>query len=336
VDFGETALKVAAALAEPARGRTPGKAPPSSQKQLRALHATLRKAAGEVNAEAPGLVRVVDNPLEAHWLVCKRGESLFLLRPDALTRELVGNQKAELVVRGRAGDHLLTRAQARQPGCRLDVDPAFSLPELLQRLARADVLRRLAAESGTTRALDEVEAGSNPFWVEIIFRRPRKPGEIDLEGPHAPAAGETVTCEVVNRSGRATILVTAFRIDRQLAITRLYPPEGHGPQRLGTGSGAEFDFKVGEGPQTLVLIAVDGSQGDAVDFDWLTQPGLDKPEGTRGQPRGDNRALKTPLGRLLGTTLAGAGAARGVRVTSGGEFLLDLRCWTAKKRGPAR
>jgi hypothetical protein len=278
---GDQRLKVAVDPADAA-----GKAVPEGLRQK--LVEAVKRLDG-----AGSVVQSVEAPKAADWLVRAWG----------------GGQQVVLVpAAGWSVGHDASAVPSFGPAA---VDDKLTdwLKESLQRVARAEALKRLAA-GGEATADGGVKIKVTPLRCKD---RADKRGSIPFAWPGPSLAvydGDRMVVRISN-TGRAPVDVTILYIDSGCGINCLYPKDGE-VNRLAAGDTiTTAPLRVTgktAGLEQMVVLAVKG-QGQPVDFSALEQPSLDRAVASRGQAR---EALETPLGRLLKKGLYGQGDARGL------------------------
>lgn len=279
-----------------------------------AARQSLAKLAGDLakRSREPKAMFAITVLADAEWVVRSRPNGLELLPKDAA---------------------LVIDEAKLPPGT-----PRFNLggsettakaEEHLGRIFRAQNLLRLAGgASGETGAVDLV-------LETIRYRDPRdRQGQAVLFEGAGPRfqAGDLIGWRIVNR-GREAVDLTLLYIDSQFAVQAVFPrPRAVGVNnRLAAGeSYATPPVEVTDdtlGQEHLVVIAVPG-EGPQRDFRCLAEPNL---AAARGQTRGGQSALESPLGKLLEYAAFNEGeATRGVRRVELDESRLMLISWTVK------
>ncbi len=295
IDYGDLRLRVAVA-----ERTADGKPVAEADRQIWGQE--LRMIAEQKNS----LVRAVDNPSEAEWLVSPEQRKVFLIPSEGV---VIKNDKP-------AG-------------------PAFgpfagnAVSDNLTRIATIRNLLRLAGDDGLFRT----DAGVR-LQIELI--RYRNPD--DREGQvvdWAPGKGrelrdgEIIAFRVHNRSQNVPIYVTLLFISSSCEITAVYPSAGELVERLPQGktfTTAKLRMRGDTtGLEHVLAIAVK-ADGPPVDFTWLEQKDL-KQALRVALVRGD-KWLEGPLGRLFQTALFGEGNTRGLERGAAAEnYAISVLSW---------
>jgi hypothetical protein len=235
-----------------------------------------------------GLVELVNDPQEAHWVLRLDQDKLELF-------EASGNRPPFALPP--PGDPELLRV----------------LRQSLEKIARA---RNLVALAG--RFENENYRGSQAVNIDVEVLRhtnPGAPGEVDP----APASGfvfrpgNLVSFRVHNRSAAMRVDVTLLIVGSDFEIHSFYPQPNELGQSLEPGQSLTTPPPPGEisneppfGPECLVVIAAP-AKNPPVDFTSLAQGGLALARGA--DPNGN---LRSPLGELLESAMFQSGARRGL------------------------
>jgi hypothetical protein len=222
---------------------------------------TLQNVLEKLKAERELPMQVIDDPQMADWrLVTDR--SLVYLSPAQGDLE-AGSSAA-------AGQQLGGLSPAELPQ---------QLPDVLRRIARAELLLKIAARRpAAIRGTPAVAVG-----VEMLkFRNENDDVGIPVETVATRprlVAGDIVGFRVTNRSKTATLYVTLLSMDAGRGITAVYPDleNGLAPDPIERGQSFQTrSFRVrhdGGGVESLVALAVKAS-GPPISFAGLLQPTL--------------------------------------------------------------
>jgi hypothetical protein len=344
VDYGPLRLRVAVVAAARVRPDLPADRRDAERARLadslKEMTGRVREIEQQLADQKEAAFGLLDDPARAQWLVCVAEEGVFLLRGGGLADSVVGRAAPEWLLRGAAGT---TGWLTEEPGGR----QRFALPagdklagglgEMLDRIARAELLSQVAAASQTMPAPADTDPEETSLLVDVSFyRKAARPGEKDVEiDPERapPARGEQVVCRIKNLSAKARVAVTVLHVDSDFRITALYPPEG-GIRTLLARNQRLPDLPVPvarggrPGREHLVVLAIVPPEREIPDFTWLAQPDL---KGERGLRGAGAAAGKSPLGQLFQRALFRQGGTRGMTATSQSDHLVLLRSWEPRR-----
>jgi hypothetical protein len=323
VDYGSLGLRVAVATAaaagpdwDLARLQTAARDIGSASRERTELEAQVRKLADEPGA----LFRQVDRPGEADWLVCALGKDVYLLRGRGL-QTAVGPAGVDWVVAGADGKTYLLPAGPQRVR-RYGPAPAGGLvpwlKERLERIARAEMLLKLASESvprpAPTKESEDEQTLS--VSVDLVDRATRRPIRWHGDGIDLPEKSE-VQFRVKNLTSSSRVFVTVLLIDEDCNIQALFPQKGNSSPRLGWGEVLPVSHRVGgAGRESVVVIAIKAIKGQPpVDFTWLAQSGLRAPP------------ADSPLAPLLRKALAGSRDAGGLPDSAIRDYVMVQRSY---------
>ena len=298
-DLGDQKLKVAIAPLD-----YKGKAVPEAVRKT--LSEALKKLDGPES-----VVQSVEKPEKADWLMQVWG-------PD-------GNQVALVPAKAALTSKQLEETPAFAP-TPIDDKLGIKLRESLERIGRAENLKRLAASGAEVAGVDR--------GVKVKIEIARKKDATDRVGTY-PIAWPGPCFSVYNKDrlamrisnpGKVPIDVTVLYIDSGYGIKCLYPKDKQ-LNRLRPGDSEIAEFLAGgktPGPEQFVVLAVKG-KGQPVDFSSLTQPTLDAAaRGLKDDVLPLDKALDSPLGKLLKKGLYGQGSTRGMAVDEVDDHVMML------------
>lgn len=260
--------------------------------------------------------------------------------PESLIQKVEKRDQADWLVRGWDAEGkkiVLIPAAGWSAGRDAATAPAFGpatvddqlgdwLKEALGRIARAECLKRMAAD---TSAKSDGTGG-----VQVKIEPMRRKDQADTRGsiamtwpsPSLPVFDGDLMAVRISNPGKIPVDVTIMYIDSGCGISCLYPLDGE-INRLGPGDSVTTKFRVSgktAGMEQLVVLAVKG-QGQNVDFSTLAQPSLEsafKDAGTRDVAL--KQSLESPLGKLLKKGLYGQGTSRGLSADEVDNHLMML------------
>ena len=297
VDYGDLRLRVAVDRLDN-RGRG---IPADQYQSLTGIVRDLSRAKGS-------LVRLVDQPRQADWLVRWDQGKIFLI-----------------------------------PGTGVSAGPAAGLPPLygpvpegqlpgpwvsqrLTQIARVQNLKQLASSA------DEAVRGDAGVKIGLEVRR--LSGKSDRQGQPVLANGRGLTFHDGDRlllrltnPNRVPVDVTLLYVNGGFGIDALYPERGE-INRLSPGETVPIRFHIDAkttGQENLVAVVVRGIEGPPLDFTFLAQPTLEAARGAE-RTRGGS-ALASPLGRLLEHAMFASGNARSADRESLDEYRLEMFSW---------
>lgn len=280
-----------------------------------AAAASLAKKLRDASEKEGSIIRWVEDPAKAEWLAETGREQTWLIPAPGLpgTGEAEGEGKAD-------ADSVygpVATGERTLPW----------LEERLQRIARAQSLLKLAAQSASG-ADSEVNVEVQLVKADKNPGEPMKPVPWDASGrvlhPH-----DRVAFSIENKGGTAADVTLLF-IDSAYGIHAFYPTRGTvednriPPGGKQTSPSAEVT-DVTVGLEHMVAIAVRG-EGAPVDFTVLEQPRLETGARTRG-----GGAPVDPLGQLLRRALYGQGTTRGLARTDAGNYRMLSISWRVVK-----
>jgi hypothetical protein len=258
----------------------------------------LKEAMGDLAKDASSLVRFVDDPSKATWVV--RAEDRELVLTTSKTAE-----------RGANTPRFVLRSD------RLEVD----LKDRLRWIARALNLLAVASSS-------DAPPGGGKVQVELHLEK--RKGEKDPRGPRLSdversrvKSGQWIGFRIVNK-GKTRVDVTLLYIDSNYVIQDIFPFANSGEENrilpgksLGPAQANWVSDKT-VGLEHFVLIAVEARQEQRSDFSYLATP--------QGRDPGDRRERQMPLGRLLDHALFRAGGTRSSEA-GGGDHQIRVVSW---------
>jgi hypothetical protein len=264
--------------------------------------------------EQPGsVVEVAADPGKADWLLRKKGDRVVLV--PAVGKPTVDDDPGN-------------RAFGPVPQ-----DGRFGkwLTERLNRIARAQNLRKLAAQLGGE---DEGVKVRTELWL-APDRKDRK-GSIQLPWPDSNLRlydGDRLIFRL-NNPNKFPIDVTLLTIDSNHKISVLWPDEEVNRIRPGeTELAAPIKLSADTtGQEHFVVIAVRGRSREPVDFRGLAQPGLERSRSTSGQKLG----MASAFGQVLDRALYGQGKTRAASREALAELtgeLIPYRMMKGKRSG---
>jgi hypothetical protein len=292
IDAGDLRLPVQIASADPSTAAT-------ASQLTKDLALVLQPREGR-----PGLVKLVDQSSDAAWIV--------QVRPDGM--QLMPSESAATAPKDLA--NAITAFAARP------INPSGIewLGIALDRIARADNLKKLAADEST-----EKSRGADVAQVQLTVERSDKAKSDQNLG--AFIDGEELVVRMKNVSPYA-VDVTLLYIDRSFGINCIFPAAGE-INRLQPNDSTEFPATVEAeegGLEHLIAIVVPGA-GDVIDFSILSQPSIER---TRGGP-----SLDSPLGDLLRNAVFADGKTRGFkRSPTVRQHGFQLRSWRVEPKAP--
>ncbi len=261
------------------------------------------------------LVRVVDSPRQADWLLRRDQERLLLVPASGWLQHADGDEPQRFgpIPQDQAAAWLRERF-----GC----------------IARATSLLKLAGASPGAAVLGAA-AGNLQVDVELI----RFENKVDQTGKVTPwqdsglslREDDVIAFRVHNRS-QATADVTLLFVDSGFGIDPLFPePATVSDNRLAPGKDLTTPRRrvtaTTVGLEHLVLIAVTAKpESEPADFGFLAQPTLERAR-TRG-----GRSLDSPLAQLLQTAVFQDGGIRGFKRREVSQSTLHLMSWQVRKK----
>ena len=314
LSYGELALTVAV---DGTPAEAPAGSPPESLAEAKRLAAEL----GSPGPERSPLVRFVQDPGEADWLLRPRADGVWLIPAEG-------------------------SAHAPGPGAGNIFGPVPGgaegvawLREHLVQIARTRNLLAIASASANRRL-----RGPSGSGVDVSVEMLRREGDagrfVPLTwGPGGLAVrdGEVIRFRVENR-GLAAADVTLLFVDSAYGILPVFPPAGtHAYNRLEPKETFETEpWEVTAttlGLEHVVLIALKGS-GPTVDFGWLAQPTLERADATVRSGGDPARDFDSPLGVLLQRGMFGAGETRSLSRADARDVALGVLSWQTVREGP--
>ena len=262
----------------------------------------------DLSREQGSLVRLVDEPRQADWLVRWDRGKIFLI-----------------------------------PGAGVSARPQGGLPPLygpvpegervgpwvsrrLMQIARVQNLKQLASSA------DEAVRGDAGVKIGLEVRKLSSKG--DRRGQPPPTNGRGLAFHDGDRlllrltnPNRVSVDVTLLYINGGFGIDALYPERGE-INRLAPGETVSIRIRINgktTGQENLVAVVVRGAAGQPVDFTALAQPTLEAARGAE-RTRGAG-ALATPLGRLLERAMFASGSTRSADREIVDEYRLDMVSW---------
>jgi hypothetical protein len=327
LSYGELALTVAldGAAAEAPPGSLSEKgSDPLNRGGLTPFRIEPKRLARELESPGPerlSLVRFVEDPGEADWLLRPRADGLWLIPAEG---------SAHAPACGSANIF------GPVPG---GEDGVAWLREHLVRIARARNLLAIASASPNRRL-----GGPSGSGVDVSVEMLRREGDAGRFAPVtwgpgglAVRDGEVIRFRVENR-GRAAADVTLLFVDSAYGIQSVFPPAGtHAYNRLGPEETFETEpWEVTAttlGLEHLVLIALRGT-GPTADFGWLAQPTLERADAAVRSGGDSTRDFDSPLGVLLQRGIFGAGETRGLSRSDARDVALRVLSWQTVQEGP--
>jgi hypothetical protein len=208
----------------------------------------------------------------------------------------------------------------------VSLDDPSGVEGILQRIARAEILRSLAASYRSSLAKLEDSFENPVMTLEISFKDQKG---VTIDPGRKMKKGLKLTFEVLNRSNRVMIYATVLRINGDFSISQVYPRyPGALPERVVPDGILLLELTASEKPcqESLIVIAAPVTDENRLplDFGWLTNT-----EETLTRSPGDTtwgRAQANPLGQLLGNWLYPQGK-RGDTIKTIGPILMDVRSW---------
>lgn len=258
------------------------------------------------------LVRVVDQPRQADWLL-RRDQERLLLVPASGWR------------------HAASSDEPQRFGPVPEDQAAHWLRERLGCIARATSLLKLAGATPGSTVLGDA-AGNQKVDVELI----RFEDKADQKGKVVPwqepglslREGDLIAFRIHNRSHLA-VDVTLLFVDSGYGIDPLFPePASVSDNRLAPGKDLTTPRQrvtaTTVGVEHLVLIAVSAMpESEPADFGFLAQPTLESVQ-TRGG--------ESPLSQLLQTAVFQQGGIRGFKRREVSQSTLRLLSWQVRKQ----
>lgn len=268
------------------------------------------------------LLRPAEQAAQADWLVRLQGEQVILV-PGS------GWSSAARAPNGLEGF-------GPRP---IDADLAAWLKAGLTQIARADSLKRLAARA-------DAGAGDQAVRLELkLWRRKDaadKIGSFPIAWPAPDIVsydGDRVVVKITNK-GKVPVDVTVLYVDSGFGIDCLYPSEG-GFNRLRPGESQPVFFGFNSktaGAEQVVVIGLRGND-QPIELSALAQPTL-AAVANKAKTRGDNldRALDSPLGKLLKRGMYGEGGTRGRTTEDLNDYTMLMVPFTVRpeKRGGSK
>lgn len=245
------------------------------------------------------LSRLVPEQRNARWLVQIHPRGIDLVPADRAVTESADPDRIAFRLDG-AGDE------------------ALWIRDTLERIARAENLKRLAADA---------DSGSGGQTVRVDLSLHRSESASRDETLPVLYDGERLTIRVVNPC-RFPVDVTLLAIDAASGIEAVFPNRGE-INRLQPGDAIELPVQVVavvRGREHLVAIVTRG-EGEVLDFSVLAQPGLGS-----ARTRGLSHMLKDPFGEMLAAALLAEGGVRGIRQPVVRTHRLQLRTWEVRPK----
>jgi hypothetical protein len=297
VDYGDLRLRV---FVDRLDNRGHG-IPNDQHQSLTAIVRDLSRAKGS-------LVRLVDEPRQADWLVRWDQGKIFLIPSAGVSASPVAGLPP-----------LYGPVPEREP-------PGPWVSQRLTQIARVQNLKQLASST------DEAVRGDAGLKIGLEVRRLSSQG--DRQGQPVPANGRSLTLHDGDRlllrltnPNRVPVDVTLLYVNGGFGIDALYPERGE-INRLVPGETVSIRIRVSgktTGQENLVAVVVRGTEGQPVDFTALAQPTLEAARG-RERTRGGS-ALATPLGRLLEHAMFASGTTRSADRYTLDEYRLEMFSW---------
>ncbi len=275
----------------------------------------LEKELDQRQRESDALFEVVEDMRRAEWLVHIRDGRPQLL-PSSAGR-IEGQLPPDI------------------PRVELSVEKqGTALSEELNKVARAQNLLTLTSDSTT-----ETFRGGSDLKLEAVMLKLRdkndRKGDPLTWGRRGVTLvpGDHIAWRWTNR-GTCAVDVSLLFIDSGYGIKAMFPrPSRLADIRVMPGESCESgSMKVNAetiGREHMVVIAVEG-KGPPVDFSFLAQPTLPQ---TRGE--GVDKALDSPLGRLLQHAMYRQGPTRGLESHSIDRHVLHLFTWQVMLSPPS-
>jgi hypothetical protein len=292
VDMGELRLRVS--VDEFDSEKKPQPVPKEWRQRLLAELKKLQKDGSVIEA--------TDDPAAADWLLRKKASAIVLVPAQG---------------KPTVDDDPKNRAFGPVPQ-----DERFGkwLTERLNRIARAQNLRKLAAQFGATE--EEGVKVQTELWLAPNVKDKR--GSIKLPWPDPGLRfydGDRLIVRLHNPN-KFAIDVTLLAIDSNHKIDVLWPNEE--VNRIAAGQ-TEFAHPIRlkantTGQEHLVVIAVRGRTREPVDFRGLAQPGLEVSRSTNGQKLG----MASAFGKVLDRALYGQGTTRAASREALAELTAEL------------
>jgi hypothetical protein len=267
-----------------------------------ALHKTwcdqLRRIA---NQDPRSLVRMVDDPRQAQWLVRLDGAAVRLVPGEGWPLES-----------GRGGPPAL-RPTANT------ADPYQNVKRALEAIARATNLVQLASEKPEVlcpRFGQDLHLDVKLLWGQGENAKNYQPLAWEKCGQTIPA-GAGALLEIVNNSP-VDVDVTAFYVDSHYGIAPVFPAPGSGDwNRLAKGDRRPIAGNIDDktlGTEYFIVLAVRSEAEQPVDLSALGQDPLEEVVAHGLSPAtlaAGRRGKLSPLEELLSTALDGRGTTRG-------------------------
>jgi hypothetical protein len=305
VDYGDLRLRVAVDRLDNRGQRVPDD-----------RHQSLLGVVRDLSRAEGSLVKSVDQPRQADWLVRWDQGKIFLVPAAGVTASSAGGVPP-----------LYGPVPEGEP-------PGPWLGRRLTQIARVQNLKRLASSA------DEVVRGDAGIKIGLEVRV--RSGQDDRQGQPVQASGQGLTFHNGDRlllrltnANRVPVDVTLLYVDSGFGIEALYPGQV-GINRLLPGETVPVPIRVDSkttGQENLVAVVVRAADGLPADFTALAQPTLEAAR-NKAQTRGDG-ALATPLGRLLEHAMFASGTTRSADRSTLDEYRLEMFSWNiAGTRGP--
>jgi hypothetical protein len=272
---------------------------------------TARTAIEELEKRQGSFVALVDDLPNARWVLRATADQVSLVPASGLAAKTP--RKAGTP----AGPALYG------PG---PSDPGLNdwLSKSVQRIARVENLLSLASPlAGDSFSNSEVRLTIEP----LRFRdsKTRKGEVVDWGSGRTLNAGDIVGFRVKNQS-RFAVDVTLLFVDSDYGISAFFPEfPGAGANRVPPGRellSPRAEVTKSNGAEHIVVIAVKAEK-TSLDFTCLAQSGLENARALDG----GGRALDSPLGQLLQSSLFGAGGRRGLRSVATANYSIRLISW---------
>ena len=297
-DYGDLRLRVAI-------DRPEGALDASTEASLRRLGSLL----GEITKEPGSLVELTDDLRTASWFVRPDGNDL-LLNPADRWRQAASDDSAEM-------PEFSTRNSFRIPRNATGPEESRELRDALQRIARAENLIHLAADTGSHCDLNE-SGDELDFALQVHGFGPGGRLDEPLASPIRVRGGDRLQFVVDNRGWQA-IDVTLLYVDSRFGITAIFPsPKYNEINRIDAGQKRPLPtVRVNDSTKDyewLVVIAV-AARGQPVSFADLEQPTI---------PATRSRGRRMPLSDLLDNALYAHGNARSMNREEESPFRLDV------------
>lgn len=289
VDFGDSRMRVAVDVVD------------RDGAQLRdADRKSLQQRLKELETDN-SIFHLVDDPQDAEFLVRPGADAVYLV-PAAEAEKPEGSDGPALYGPIAEGDDMVN-----------------TLRKNLQRIARVVCLQKLANSSAAGGSMASVQV---ELFLDASAAGQAKERPILWQEQGITLYNEDDIVVRFRNPGPDDVDVTILYIDDDYGINCLFPVgeknrlEKEDSHEIPLGVKAD-KLELGH----LVVIAVRGD-GEPINFAALEQPSL-----PRTRDGALNRALQSPLGKLLATTVYGEGTTRGVARKDIRDYSIDMITW---------